>query len=161
MAKLTRNLYVPMLDLQFGQGTGTQTFTPIDLSTIFSLAFNPQEETYGYIKDANDTTAIESYAPSLPQEIALDDTNPIYEAMFDFCMGMPTGSSAKCPVLIAYAETVAGGVTKGYLWEDATISPNELNTVDGKLTFTLQLNGDAKTGTVAISGGTATFTPVP
>ena len=157
MAKLTRNLFVPMIDTNFG--SGTPSYKPIDLSTIFALAFNPQEETYGYIKDANDTTQVESYAPTLPQEIALDDANPIYEAMFEFCMGMPTGSSAKCPVLIGYAETAAGGVTKGYLWQDATISPGELNTVDGKLTFTLQLNGDATHGTVSISGGTGTFTP--
>lgn len=155
MAKLTRNLFIPCLDLNFG--VGAADWTPIDLSTVFALAFNPQEETYGYICYANDSTAIESYAPSLPQEIVLDDANPIYEAMFDFCMSMPTGSGAKCPVLIAYAETAANGVERGYMWADATISPQELNTVDGKLTFTLQLNGDAVTGDVTVSGGSITF----
>ena len=156
--KLTRNLFVPLVDTS---DTTTPAYKPIDLSTIFELSFNPQEETYSYICYANDSTEVTSYAPELPQEIVLDNSNPIYlwakAKMFSF----PTGSECQVPVLLAMPNDTTAEVTDGILWSQAVLSPGTLNTVDGKLTFTLKLNGDPTKGTVAgIGTDTIRFTPV-
>lgn len=170
MANLTRNLFIPFVDANtIRKALGEEAvgndadYTQIDKSTIFDLAFNPQEETNGYIDEANDTTYVKSYQPELPQEIILDNSNPLFKIMFPFCMAMPTGGDAEAPVLLAMPDIATGEPTVGYLWEKAIISPTDLNTVDGKLNFSLKLNGDAKKGTVTIttgeSGKTVTFTP--
>ena len=156
--KLTRDLYVPLIDLNKLTGKGGEGYDwrRIDKSTIFDLAFNPQEETYGYIDSSNDATQVNSYQPELPQEIILDSSNAIYSAMFDFAMSMPLGSDAVVPVLLAMPDET-GKSARGFLWEEAIVSPQNLNTVDGILSFTLKLNGEMKQGTVANEGGVFTF----
>lgn len=159
MSKLTRNLFIPCLDTS--KGAGEAVFVPIDLSTVFEFAFNPVTETYGYICNANDTTETTGYAPTLPQEIVLDNENPMYKFIYPLCMGMPTGSEAKVPALLIEPDMETGKPTRGRLWPDATVTPDTLNTVDGKISFTLNLNGDFTTGTVAKDAGKITFTPDP
>lgn len=159
--KHTRNLYVPCLDVNALTGTSSQTplWKPIDLSTVFELAMNPNEETYAYIKDANDYSEITGYAMNMSQEIVMESTNPIYAAMRPFMMSMPTGSAAKVPVLIVMPDMSTGEATVGYMWADATVSPQAINSVDGKLTFDLNLNGTPVEGTVAgVGTETITFT---
>lgn len=156
--KLTRDLFVPFIDTSKGAEAGTYTWKPIDLSTVFELAYNPNTETYSYICYANDSNEITGYAPTMEQEIVLDSDNPIYTFMLEFMRGMPTGSDAKVPIMVAYPDE-SGDTTEADVWDDAVISPGTINTVDGKLTFTLNLNGDVTNGTVAIAAGTATFTP--
>lgn len=156
--KLTRNLYVPFLDTSKGVGD-TRTYVPVDLSTIFELAANPQEETYGYICYANDVTETTSYQPELPQEIVLDSDNPMYKFIKDLFFDFPTGSSAIVPCLISIPDDTTAQSTDGYLWEKAVISLGSLNTVDGKISFTIKLNGDRVHGVVSNSGGTVSFTP--
>ena len=161
MAKLTRDLFIPLIDKNKLTGTTAEGYdwARVDKSTVFALAFNPQEETFGYINSPNDTTEVTSYQPELPQEIVLDNENPLYAAMFDFCMKMPVGSAAEVPCLLVMPDNTTGEATKGFLWEHAIISPQDLNSVDGKLTFTMKLNGTKKDGTVAASGGKFTFAP--
>lgn len=156
--KLTRDLFIPLIDLNKLTGSNEDGYrwARIDKSTIFELSFNPQEETYGYIDSANDATQVNSYQPELPQEIVLDSENPIYSAMFDFAMRMPLGSDAVVPCLLAMPDS-SGKSTRGYLWAEAIVSPQALNTVDGLLTFTLKLNGTMQAGTVASDGGEFTF----
>lgn len=157
--KLTRDLFIPFIDSTKGAQPGTYTWVPIDLSTVFELSYNPQTETYSYICYKNDSTEITGYQPAMEQEIVIDKDNPIYKFMFAFFREMPTGSSAKVPVMIAYPDPTTGETTEADVWTEAVISPGAMNTVDGKLTFTLQLNGDAKKGTIAITESAATFTP--
>lgn len=158
MAKLTRNLFIPMLDTS--KGSVTPTWVPVDLSTVFELSFNPNTETYGYIKYANDTTETTSYSPQLPQEIVLDNTNPMFEFIYPLVMSMPTGSAAKVPCLLVEPDMETGQPTRGRLWKDAVIEPDTLNTVDGKVAFNINLNGDQVTGKVAGAGtDKVTFTP--
>lgn len=159
MANLTRNLWIPFIDSTLGAESGTYTWVRIDKSTIFELSFNPSEETVGYIDSANDSTYIKSYAPELPQEITLDNDNPLFKVMLPFMMGMPTGSSANVPVMLVYPDLETGKATDAMVWEEAIVSPQTINTVDGKLTFTLKLNGDAIKGTVSELEGTWTFSP--
>lgn len=159
--KHTRNLYVPCLDVNALAGTESTTplWKPIDLSTVFELAMNPNEETYAYIKDANDYSEITGYAMNMSQEIVMESTNPIYAAMRPFMMSMPTGSAAKVPVLIVMPDMTTNEATVGYMWADATVSPQAINSVDGKLTFNLNLNGTPQQGTVAgVGTDTITFT---
>lgn len=160
MANLTRNLFIPYVDANtLRRATGEQEvgeghdFVQIDKSTIFELSFNPQETTSGYIDEANDTTYVTSYQPELPQEIILDSSNPLYRVMFPFCMNMPTGGDAVVPVLLRTPNLDTDKPTDGMLWENAIVSPSALNTVDGLLTFSLKLNGDAKRGTVTDADG--------
>lgn len=157
MSRLKRNVFVPLVDTNLGSGTAS--WKPIDLSTIFKLSWNPQEETYSYICYANDSTEVTSYQPELPQEIVLDNENPIYTFFKNLFMTFPVGSGLKVPVLIAMPNDETGLPTDGWKWADAIASPGSLNSVDGKLSFTLKLNGDPVTGTVAgIGTGTVTFT---
>lgn len=159
--KHTRNLYVPCLDIDVlsGANTGTADWKPIDLSTVFELSLNPNEETYAYIKDANDYSEITGYAMNMSQEIVMESTNPIYTNMRPFFMSMPTGSAAKVPVLIVMPDMSTNEATVGYLWSEATVSPQAINSVDGKLTFNLNLNGTPVEGTVTgVGTGTITFT---
>lgn len=159
MANLTRDLFIPFIDTTFGATPSTYTWARIDKSTIFELSFTPSEETVGYIDSANDSTYIKSYAPELPQEITLDNDNPIYKAMFEFCMSLPTGSDAEVPIMLVYPNLETGEATDAKVWDKSTISPQTLNTVDGKLTFTLKLNGTPVDGTVSNNDGTWTFSP--
>lgn len=164
MSNLTRNLFIPYVDANTlkkavdptATGTGYD-WTQIDKSTIFDLAFNPQEETNGYIDEANDTTYVKSYQPELPQEIILDSENPLFRVMYDFCMAMPTGGDAVCPVLLRTPDLDTSKATVGRVWEKAIVSPSNLQTVDGKLVFTLKLNGEVKLGTVTEADGKVTF----
>lgn len=154
--KLTRNFFVPMLDVSGGQGD--PDYKPVDLSTIFEMSWNPQEETFAYIKDANDSTVVNGYQIELPQEIVLESTNPIYNFVKNLFFSFGVGSALNVPVLVAIpgdnptGKTPADIATDGYLWSDAVLSPTALNTVDGKLTFSLKLNGDATHGTVTGAG---------
>lgn len=165
MANLTRDLYIPLLDgntikKAIGQEGGEgYDFVRIDKSTIFDLAFNPQEETYGFIDTANDTTYTKSYQPELPQEIILDNDNPLYKIMHDFCLAMPTGNNAKVPMLLVTPSMETGKPTVGRLWKECIVSPGDLNSVDGKLSFNLKLNGDVEIGTVTNSAGKFEFAP--
>lgn len=155
--RLTRNLFIPCIDTSANKDLSG--FVPVDLSTIFELSWNPQEETYAYICYKNDSTETIGYQPELPQEIVLDSDNPMYVFMREFAWKFPVGSSASRPVLIVEPDA-QGAATVGHLWREAVISVQALNTVDGKLTFTLKLNGDPVLGTVAISetGGQKTIT---
>ena len=159
MAKLTRDLFIPLIDRNKLTGASAEghDWVRVDKSTIFALAFNPQEETFSYINAPNDSTEVTSYQPELPQEIVLDSANPRYVAMHDFAMKMPVGSDAEVPCLLVMPDASTGEATKGYLWEHAIISMQELNSVDGKLTFTMKLNGVKKDGTVTASDGTFVF----
>lgn len=159
MAKLTRDLYIPLIDRNKLTGASSEGYdwVRIDKSTIFELSFNPQEETYSYINSANDVTEITSYSPELPQEIVLDSENELYAAMFEFCMSMPVGADAVVPCLVVTPDE-AGEAARGFLWAEATVSPQSLNSVDGKLSFTLKLNGTPVEGAVTASGGDFTFT---
>lgn len=164
MATLTRDLYIPLLDAnamkraigvkEVGEG---YDWVRIDKSTIFALSFNPQEETSGYIDTANDTTYVKSYQPELPEEIILDSANPLYKLMHEFCMAMPVGGNAEVPLLLVMPDMETGQPTVGRIWDANIVSPGELNTVNGVLSFSNKMNGNVKLGTVTVSGNKYTF----
>ena len=157
--KLTRNLYVPLIDVNKGAGD-TPKWVPIDLSTQFELSYGANTESKSYICYKNDSTEVTSYSPELPQEIVLDNTNPLYEFMDSYLHSFPVGSDAKIPFLFVRPAIETGAATVGLMWEGATITGDTLNTVDGVLSFNIALNGDPVEGAVSgIGTSEVTFTP--
>ena len=159
-ASITRDKFVPFVDLTRGVEKGTYDWAPIDLSTVFEMAYNPTTNTVSYICYPNDTTELASYAPSMAQEIKIQKDNPIYDFMLAYMREMPTGSAAEVPVMLVYPDKTTGAPTEADVWDEAVLAPDTINTVDGKLTFTLNFNGDRRAGTVSgVGTDTVTFTP--
>lgn len=160
MAKLTRDKFVILIDTTFGAESGTYELTRVDKSTIFELSFNPNEETFSYIDSPNDTTEVTGYSLELPQEIILDNKNALYSKLFPKIReAVRTGEPIKAPSCAVYPDTSTGEATDADMFDEATISPQTLNTVDGKLSFTIKLNGTPKKGTVDYSMNKWTFSP--
>lgn len=162
MTQLTRNLFVPLIDTLKGASAseGNYKWVPIDLSTQFELSYNPNTETKSYICYKNDTNEVTGYAPELPQEIALESTNPLYKFMDEYLNSFPVGSAAKIPFLFVRPDIETGEATKALMWNEATVVGDTLNTVDGILSFTISLNGDPVAGSVT-GLGTAEVKFVP
>lgn len=153
MTKLTRNQFIPFLDTAKDSTFEANTWKRIDYSTIFEMTVNEQEEDMDYICYENAVTEINSNKPELPQEIALYEGNSMYDFMFKEFFDLPTGSSCKVPFLMCF-----GGTGKKAWRCMATITSKVLNTVDGKITFSIKLGGDIDKGTYEIEAGTPTFT---
>ena len=153
MTKLTRNQFIPFLDTAKDSTYAANTWKRIDYSTIFELTMNEQEEDMDYICFENAVTEINSNKPELPQEIACYEGNPIYDFMAKEFFEMPTGSDTKVPFLMCF-----GGTGKKAWRCIATITSKVLNTVDGKITFSIKLGGDIDKGTYTIEDGTPTLT---
>ena len=153
--RLRKHQCIPFLDTS--GGATTATWTRIDKSTIFALAANPSTEEMGYICYESPITEIDHYTPSLPQEIVLNAGNEMYEFVFDYFFNLPVGEDAKVPALICFPPN-ANAEKKAWLVEDCVLELTEYNTVDRKITFTLQLGGDITRGTYTITDGVPTFT---
>jgi hypothetical protein len=154
MTKLTRNEFIPFLDTAKDSTFEANTWKRIDYSTIFSLTMNEQEEDMDYICFENAVTEINSNKPELPQEIALYEGNPMYDFMAAEFYSMPTGADTKVPFLICF-----GGTTKKAWRGMATITSKVLDTVAGKITFSMKIGGDVEKGTYTIEDGVPTFSP--
>ena len=152
MKKLTRNIFIPFLDILKDSTFEASSWKRIDYSTIFELTMNEQEEDMDYICYANAVTEINANKPELPQEMACYEGNPIYDFMYEQFYNMPTGSDVKVPFLMCF-----GGSGKKAWRCMATITSKVLNTVDGKITFSIKLGGDIEKGTYTIDDGVPTF----
>lgn len=160
--QLTRNLFVPLIDTTKGATKGTHKWVPIDKSTQFELSYNPNTEERSYICYKNNSTEVTGYAPELPQEIVLDNENPLYKFMDEYLNSFPTGTAAMIPFLLVRPDLTSGEATKGLMWEQATVVGDTLNTVDGILSFTITLNGDPVVGTVSgLGSAEVKFEPTP
>lgn len=156
--QLTRDLFVPFIDTN--KGEGTPKWVPIDLSEQFEFSYNPNTETRQYICYKNDYTEVTGYAPEFPQEIVLDNTNPLYKFMDKFLNSYPVGADANIPLLIARPDLTTGKPTVGQMWASASVTGDNLNTVDGKLSFNINPNGDPVNGTVSgVGTDSVSFTP--
>ncbi|MEA4899323.1 MAG: hypothetical protein VB065_14065 [Eubacteriales bacterium] len=155
MTKLKKTEFIPFIDKSktVGSASWVPVWARVDLSTIFSLNPNPQTQTMDYISYETPVDVVEKYQPELPQEIALYEGNPVYDFVFAMFHALPVGSEATVPVLIAFG----GADKKAWQVKDATLVLGELNTVDGKLSFTLKLGGDIEKGTYTITDGAPTF----
>lgn len=152
VTKLKKTDYIPFLNVS---ATDTASWKRISRSTIFSLAANAQTKTVDYISYELPIDELESYKPELPQEIALYEGDPVYDFIFGKFYDLPTGTSASGSMLMCF------GGTGMKAWScDVTLVMGELNTVDGKITFTIKINTITR-GTYVIASGVPTFTATP
>lgn len=160
---LRKHLCIPFL--QTGTTTG-ETPAPIwrriDKSTIFALNPNPQSEQQDYICYETPVTVVDHYEPELPQEIAMNEGNPMYDFIFEKFYNLPTGEECKVPCLICFptASTTAAN-RKAWLVNDCVLVLGEMNPVDKKISFTLNLGGDIQKGYYTITDGAPTFSLTP
>ena len=159
MAKITKNNYVPFLKID-------NNYEQIDKSTVFELSIGEEEEDYDYICYANPVTEVKQNKPELPQEIVLDEENPIYNAVLDMIKTLPVGDDCLADFMLCFPDDTDGTFKSGAdAWGcQATITEKTLNTVDGKITFTIKPYGDVTLGTYTITEGTGgtkvvTFNP--
>lgn len=146
--RLTKNKTIPFIN------TGTKdapVWVRIDKSTIFDLVANPQSTSEDYICYENAIEDITSYNPELDQEIVMNEGNPCYDFVFDLFYELPTGVNATLPVLICFA----GTEKKAWRVDDAVCLLGSMNTVEGKITFTLQLGGTIQRGTYTLDSDNA------
>lgn len=154
MTKIKKNKFIPFLDVDKDTTFAANNWKRIDYSTIFTLTMNEQEEDVDYICFADPVTEINSNKPELPQEIALYEGNPMYDFMLEEFYNMPTGSECKVPYLICF------GGSDTYAWQGiCTITSKVLDTVAGKITFSMKMGGDTQKGTYTITDGVPTFVP--
>lgn len=156
LVKLTRNQFIPFLDVLKDTTYATSSWKAVDLSTIFELTMNEQEEEMEYICYENAVTEITSNKPELPQEIAIYEGNSIYDFLITEFYNMPVGSACQVPFLICF-----GGTGKKAWRGLCTVSSKVLNTVDGKVTFSMKMGGDIDKGTYVITAGVPVFTIAP
>ena len=150
---LRKHMCIPFLDTD--RGVGDARWARIDKSTIFSLNPNPQTETNDYICYESPVTDVDHYEPELPQEIVMEEGNPMYDFIFDMFYNLPVGEDVKVPCLICFP----GTDHKAWLIDECTLVLGEMNTVDRKISFTLNFGGDITRGTYTISDGVPSFTP--
>lgn len=144
--QLTRDKFVPLIDVS--EQKNLSKLVRIDKSTKFELSFNAQTDTKGYICDKNDSTEVTGYQPELPEEIILDNTNPLFKFMFEYAKKFPIGTACNVPVVLGIPSMTTGATTDAVLWQEASIIIDTLNTVDGTLSFKIGLNGTPKMGTL-------------
>ena len=154
MEKLRKHQFIPFLDVS---GTAGDAWKPvwkrIDLSTIFDLDAKPKTETMDYISQELPVEEVESYQPKLPQEVALYEGDPIYDFVFEKLYELPVGEGALVPMLMCFG----GSGKKAWQVKKCTLVLGSLNTVSGKLSFTLRLGGDIERGTYAVTNGAPVF----
>lgn len=152
---LRKHMCIPFLDTTKG-GT-TPSWTRIDKSTIFALNPNPQTETNDYICYESPVTDVDHYEPELPQEIVMNAGNPMYEFVFEMFFDLPVGAEAKVPCLICFPPDDSNN-KKAWKVDECTLVLGEMNTVDRKISFTLNLGGDITRGTYTLTNGVPSFT---
>lgn len=155
LTKLTRDKFIPFLDTAEDSTFQSNTWKRIDLSTIFEFAMNPQSESMEYICYPNAVEEVNSNQPELPEEIALYEGNPMYDYIIKKFYDLPTGDDVKVPFLMCF-----GGSDKRAWRGIATLLLDTLNTVDGKLSFSIKLGGDIDKGTYTINDGSPAFVEV-
>lgn len=153
LTKLTRDKFIPFLDTAEDNTFAANTWKRIDLSTIFAFAMNPQSESMEYICYPNAVEEVSSNQPELPEEIALYEGNEMYDFIFKKFYDMPTGDAVKVPFLMCF-----GGTGKKAWRGICTLLLDTLDTVEGKISFTIKLGGEIEKGTYTIESGAPTFT---
>lgn len=156
----SRDLFIPLIDGntirrfvgQKEDGEG-YAWARVDKSEIFDFAMNPQTETKAYIDTKNDETSITSFQLSQDQEIVIDGNNEVYSLLYEYAINFPTGSDAEVPCALIMPSVLDPDKADMLVWDKAMLVPSDINSVDKKLTFTMQLNGDHKRGTGAKGDG--------
>lgn len=152
---LNRSNFPVLIDANALQGIKSDTYdlVRVDKSTIYELAANPQTETYAYIDAANDSTELTGYQTSMAQEITLNENNRCFQLIDQYFWEFKTGADTIIPAVMAKPIIAEDGTVdktkwRAYIWKEATLVGDSLNTVDRKYNFTINLNGDPTPGYV-------------
>ena len=132
----------------------------IGKSTIFALALNANVVTQDFIEDEAPTDEVTYYKPTLPQELAAYKGDPAFDFIYDMFYKLPTGTGVQKTLLIVFDGNVGTeAAPKFNAWQaSATVVLKEFNTVDEKITFDLNFNGNIERGTATVSDGKPVFT---
>lgn len=152
LAKLKKSQFLMFLDTAVDKTFSSNVWARIDKSTIFDLAFNPQTTSNDYIDSDIPEEEVDKYQPEMSQEITLLEGNPMFDFMYEMAYNLPTGEEVKIPYLLCF-----GGSTKRAWQGVATVLVNNLNAVEGKITFTIKFNTIDK-GTYEVVDGAPEFT---
>lgn len=149
--------------------TGTHAspvWTQIKKSTSFTLSMNPQTKTFDFISSENPQNEIDSYQPSLAQELTMFKGEPDYEAIFEMLYTRATGGDAHRDALIVFYKETAEYLPDGAedtetvykAWKiDALVTINQMDTVNENIGFDLGLN-EIENGAVELGAlGVPTF----
>lgn len=152
LVKLLKSQFLLFLDTAKDSTFAKNVWARIDKSTIFDLALNPQTTSNDYIDNNLPEEEVDRYQPEMGQEIALYQGNPMFDFIYGMIYDLPVGAEVKVPYLLCF-----GGNEKKAWRGMATIVLGNLNTVDGKITFTIKFNTVDK-GTYEVKDGAPTFT---
>lgn len=121
-----------------GAGAGAWAYARLGKSTVFDIAMNPETETFDFIEDETPTELLKQYKPSMAQEIYLAEGEPAFDELFQMYLKKPVGTQAVRPAMIVYPKK--GVAEKSFIAQqlNATISFNNFNPVDKKLTFDMK-----------------------
>ena len=144
------------LFLDFGTSQ-TPQWVRLGKSTVFDFAFNPETESFDFIEDETPTEVLKTYKPSMAQEVYLAEGDDAFDELFEMSHQRPTGAAAILPALIVYPKAGTAEGSFVALKMEATVSFNNFNTVDKKLSFDLKFS-NLQNGTVAMSEGVPAFT---
>lgn len=160
MSKITRDMIEFYIDLDRGKGaaSGEYKWERVRKSTIGTVSVNAQEETFGYIDSPNDTTEVTSYQPNVELESIPESTDKIYAFMQSYMMEFPLGKDTQVPFLMKMPIIEENGdinatKTNAYIWDEAVISNLQLDTPGQLVTWTNNLNGNVKRGTMPKTTG--------
>lgn len=152
--KITKNLCKIFIDVS--DGAVTPEWKQIDKSTVLDIAMNPETESQDYISMEMPVEEIKSYKPSMDQEIATFKNNPIYEYMFEKFYAAQT---VQLKTLICFPPHGDPEEKQAWMVPITTCVLNNMNYVDGKLTWTMSFGGNTERGSYSINDdGEPTFT---
>lgn len=154
LTKLKKHQTIPFVQDDEGE------FLRIGKSTIFALAVNANVVTQDFIEDEAPTDEVTYYKPTLPQELAAYKGDPAFDFIYDMFYNLPTGTAVQKTVLIVFAgNSGTEAAPKFNAWQtNATIVLKDFNTVDEKITFDLNFNGNIERGTATVTDGKPSFT---
>ena len=143
LTRLKKHKTIPFLNV----GTeASPVWARIGRSTIFDLSLNANIVTSEFIEDEMPTDDVTYYKPTLPQELQTNAGDDAFDAVYSMFKSRPTGEDIKKQVLIVFAG--AGDTFDAWLTNSSLIL-KDLNTVDEKILFDLNIN--------SITDGTATI----
>lgn len=150
LTRLRKHQFIPFIDIS---STSTPSWARIGKSTIFDLALNANTEDQDFIEDEMPTTEITYYKPTLPQELQTNAGDAAFDFIYEMFKSRPVGEAVKKSVLLVFA-----GTSPYDAWlTTSTIVLKDLNTVDQKINFDININ-KITDGTATVSDGVPSFT---
>ena len=126
-------------------------------STDFAIVYNPETEVFDYIADANPTTELTKYAPTIGQTQKTIIGDAIYDYIAEMARRQQTGLDAVTQAMIVRQQKDSSGKNLAESF-DVLITIDTDDFVAGTLTYSIAQRGDVTLGTASVSDGTPSFT---